>query len=290
MNSVKYLGEEFFYQQQEEKEEKIIIGSCNGSGSVVNAVSLFPSLISLTLRNMINIEEWVAPPAIHNSFPFIENLDISECQKLRSTPKSFFSLKELRLYSIGNSKSLSSIFSTTGGLTSLTFIIIDCYQNLYIPLGVLLRNITPNLQDLRINNFPKFQGFVEDDDLNNYNNKDGDDDDEKVTLSFSCPEINSNSNNRSNSLRSLTFTDCPVLTLLPDLRSFTSLRELTIWDCHKLKESIPYDLKTLTFLEDLGFDFTQSEYEYPEDPADKSLSILNRFEEDSDETICRYKK
>ncbi|XP_026417169.1 disease resistance protein RGA2-like [Papaver somniferum] len=61
-------------------------------------------------------------------------------------------------------------------------------------------------------------------------------------------------------LEVLEIVDCPVLTLLPDLRLQTSLRKLTIWKCEKLKESIPYDLKkSLTFLEKLEIDFIQKD-------------------------------
>ncbi|XP_026398649.1 putative disease resistance protein RGA1 isoform X2 [Papaver somniferum] len=259
MKSVKCLGEGFYYQQ-EEKEEGRVISSSNGSGSAVNAntVSLFPSLIVLEIWQMENLEEWVARLLIYNSFPSMEKLEIEYCPKLRSIAISFPFLKELILKDT-NTKAVTSMFAT-GGLTSLTSIDISYSPELiYIPLGALLRSITPNLQKLSIQYCSKFQGFLEDDDLNNYNNrKDGDEEaflyaSEINSNSFSCPEINSNSNNRSNSLRSLYLDDCPVLT-------FTSLRDLTISDCYKLKESITYHLKlSLAFLEVLDVDFSGSE-------------------------------
>lgn len=154
------------------------------------------------------------------------------------------------------------------------------------PSGVLLQNTTRKLQKLYIHDCAKFRGFlgvddlnnllflIGNDDINNYNNKDEDDDDFEEILSFSCPRINSNSNNRSNSLRSLHLSTCPVLTVLPDLRSFTSLRQLTIWKCDKLKQSIPYDLKNaLTFLEELKVDYIQREDEQLEDPTGKDKLI-----------------
>ncbi|XP_026430908.1 putative disease resistance protein RGA3 [Papaver somniferum] len=271
MDSVKVLGGEVNYQQDEEVE---FIGN-------VGTMSLFPSLVHLEIRNMKNLTEWVTPLPIYNSFPCIYKLNIQGCRKLRSTPDLFSFLKELRLQ-FTTGKAVNLMFAT-GRLTSLTYIEIHyCSKLRFLPLGILLQKATPNLQKLQISECNQFQGFVEDSDLNDVKDGDGDvdsdndtDDGSETILSFSCPKINTNSNNTSNSLRSIFLSDCHVLTLLPDLRLFTSLRKLYISCCTKL-ESIPYDLKTLTFLEDLVFDFIQSEYEHPEDPADKSLRIANR--------------
>ncbi|XP_026437133.1 putative disease resistance RPP13-like protein 1 [Papaver somniferum] len=260
MRSVKCLGEEFYYQQHEEgrisNSGRNGIGSCSAASPTTG--SLFPSLIVLQICQMENLEEWVAPPLqIYNSFPFLEKLEIKRCPKLRSTPNSFPFLKKLVLCDT-NSKEVASILST-GGLTYLTSIDISYSPELrYLPQGVLLQNITPNLEELSIDGCPKFQGFLQDNDLNNYNNGRQGDRDFETILSFSCPEINYSNSNKS--LRSIYFNDCPVLTLLPDIRSFTSLQKLAILKCDKLKESISYDLKTLTFLKELKFDFIQSEY------------------------------
>lgn len=48
----------------------------------------------------------------------------------------------------------------------------DSPKLIYTPLGVLLQNITPSLQQLSIYNCSKFQGFLEDGEHLN-NNKDG---------------------------------------------------------------------------------------------------------------------
>ncbi|RZC48300.1 hypothetical protein C5167_041244 [Papaver somniferum] len=52
-------------------------------------------------------------------------------------------------------------------------------------------------------------------------------------------------------LEDLSIERCTKLISIPDLRLRTSLRKLNISNCKKLKESIPYDLKDLTFLEEL---------------------------------------
>ncbi|XP_026430901.1 disease resistance protein RGA2-like [Papaver somniferum] len=223
-NSLKCFGEEFYYQQEEQEKEKTISSSSN-------------------------------------SFPSLDTLWIRGCPKLTSIPNSFPFLKILSL-SHTNNKAITSILAT-GGLTSLTnFVIDDSPELTYIPVRVLFQNVTQNLQILSIKRCSKFQGFLEDDDLNIYNNnKEG-------------PEINSNSNYISSSPRLLEMIVCPVLTLLPDLRSITSLRK-----CDKLKESIPYDLKkSLTFLEDLEVDFIQIEDKHLPDPT-SVYDLINLMED-----------
>lgn len=196
MKLVQCLGEEFYYQQEED-EENINCSSSKGSCSTKTAspTSLFPSLIHLSIEDMENLKEWVAPFPTYNSFSSLEKLEIGKCPKLRSTPKSFSFLKELDLI-YTSIKEVTPILAT-GRLTYLTSIFISYSPKLIcVPLGLLLQNITPNLQNLRIMSCSKLQGFRDDDnDLNN--NKD--DEDSEAVPYFSCPEINSN--NSSNSLR-----------------------------------------------------------------------------------------
>ncbi|XP_026377546.1 putative disease resistance protein RGA1 [Papaver somniferum] len=207
MRSVKCLGDEFYYQQEEEEER---IRSYNNPENATTTISLFPSLIRLKLL-MENLEEWVAPQLpIYSSFPSLEKLEISCFRKLRSTPNLFHCLKELQLCDT-NSKAVTSFFATGGRLTSLISVDISHSPELiYIPVGVLLQSVTPNLQQLSIKYCSSFQGFLEEDDLKNYyDNKDGDhEDDFESTQSFSCPKINSKFNNISNSLLSLNLRKC----------------------------------------------------------------------------------
>ncbi|XP_026441997.1 putative disease resistance protein At3g14460 [Papaver somniferum] len=250
MKSVKCLGREFYYQQQEEES------SSTQNSTTTAALSFFPSLVELIINNMENLEEWVAPPSSYvyvDAFPVLETLYMQGCPKLRSAPNSFPSLKELDLHGI-NGKAVNSIFSASRGgcLTSLTSIVIEEYPELiYFPLGALLNNNAPNLHSLCIRNCSKFQGFGDDDDL--YNN--------------------------NNSLRKLELDYCPVLTTLPDLRLWTSLRELTIFKCGKLEESIPYDLKTsLRFLHSLKVDFIQREEGQLSDRDEYVSRLINLME------------
>ncbi|XP_026431047.1 disease resistance protein RGA2-like [Papaver somniferum] len=225
MKSVKCLGEEFYYQQEVKEEERI-----SSSRSNVTTISLFPSLNELNIYCMENLEDWGAPQLpIYNSFPSLEKLVILECPKLRSTTNSFSFLKALR-FDDTNDEAVISILDT-GRLASLTSLSITNSPELtHISLGLVLQKLAPNLQRFNIFYCHRFRGFLE----------------------------HGAQNNNSNSLRSLGLFSCPVLILLPDLRSWTSLQKLTILDCGILGESLPYDLKeSLTFLEELKVDFIQ---------------------------------
>ncbi|XP_026405488.1 putative disease resistance RPP13-like protein 1 [Papaver somniferum] len=229
LKSVKCLGREFYCQQQHEEEK----GGNNTQKSTTTTVSFFPSLVELVISDMQNLEEWVAP-VNENSFPLLEKLNLQYRRKLKSVPNSFPSLKQLHLVAT-NDKEVNSILSATargGCLKYLTSIQIDhSPEMIYFPLGILLQNKTPNLHSLLINYCSEFQGFRDDDDHlnNNYSNS---------------------------SIQRFEIYSCPVLTSLPDLRLWTSLRKLVLRKCDKLKESISYDLKTsLSSLDSLHVDF-----------------------------------
>ncbi|XP_026421663.1 putative disease resistance protein RGA1 [Papaver somniferum] len=112
MRSVERLGDEFHYQQE---EERISTNGNSNSGSTENltAISSFPSLIRLSIREMHNLIEWVSPLPIDKSFPFLVTLEIQKCPKLRSTPNSYTFLKVLNLIDT-NSKAVTSILATRG--------------------------------------------------------------------------------------------------------------------------------------------------------------------------------
>ncbi|XP_026417015.1 putative disease resistance protein RGA1 isoform X2 [Papaver somniferum] len=245
MKSIKCLGEEFYYQQENREEEEE-----SSSSDTAKRSSLFPSLVELKIRELENLEEWVAPPLSSSScFPSLETMEITNCKRLKIIPIiSFSSLKTLILWGT-NDNMVNSLLNRTGGegcLPSLTSIEISYSPDLiYLPpLGALLQRGTPNFWSLEIRYCSNFQGFRDDGDNRNNNDK--------------------------SSIRSLCLEDCPALTSLPDLRLCTSLRKLTIWNCDKLKnkESIPYDLKkSLTFLDVLKVDFIQRDegVSFPDD-------------------------
>ncbi|XP_026431666.1 putative disease resistance protein RGA1 [Papaver somniferum] len=195
MYSVKHLGTEFYYQPEERQEEDNSI-----QNSTTTAISsVFPSLVKLSISNMENLEEWVAHPSSHSfvdSFPLLEKLNMKDCPNLRIAPNSFPSLKELKLWQT-NGKAVNSIFGGGGCLTSLTSIdISESPELIYFSLGALFQENTPNLRSLKISNCTEFEGFRENDDPNN----------------------------NDSSLHKLELWWCPVLTALPDLRLWTSLR------------------------------------------------------------------
>ncbi|XP_026430722.1 putative disease resistance protein RGA3 [Papaver somniferum] len=247
MKSVKCLGREFYYQQQQEEEQ-----SSSSHDSTSTTSSLFPSLVRLRIMDMKNLEEWVSPPS--SSFPLLEDLYMKDSPKLRSAPNSFPSLKVLGLYNT-NGNAVNSILSASrvASLASLTYI--DIYESpelIFFPLGALFQRNTPNLQSLLIRDCSELQGFRDEDD-------DG---------------LNNNGNI---SLHKLEIVKCPALTSVPDLRLWTSLRELEINMCDKLKESIPYDLKTsLPFLKSLKVDFIQREDKRLGDP--RNVGLINLME------------
>ncbi|XP_026417230.1 putative disease resistance protein RGA1 [Papaver somniferum] len=234
MNAVECLGHEFYHHEDETGED-----GEERSSSVGSFITLFPSLIELDLYCMENLEEWVAPPPPYISFPVLETLSI-ECDKLGSTPDTFPSLKKLTLEAATFQLVIS--MASRDLMSSLTSICLkDSPEVQYFPLDVLLNNNI--IQSLKIQCCDNFRGFIlldRDDDMNEYE-----------SLS-EFPENYCTMGN--NSLRSLLLDRCPEIIVLPDLRSWTSLRKLGIMGCDELVESLPYDLKSLDFIEKLSFD------------------------------------
>ncbi|XP_026424091.1 disease resistance protein RGA2-like [Papaver somniferum] len=188
---------------------------------------LFPSLLELRIESMDNLEEWVAPPpAYRNSFPCLRSLIVRSCCKLRTTPiSSFSSLSSLELCNT-NDKAVGSILASLAGEQIHCLSIEDSPDLIFFPI-----HNNSQLQSLSISRCSKFQGFL------------------LVNREEACSR---NSNNSY--LYSSKFTDCPALTSLPDLHSWTSLRKLWINNCDKLKDSIQYDLKSYKSLDTLFVD------------------------------------
>ncbi|XP_026387799.1 putative disease resistance protein RGA4 isoform X2 [Papaver somniferum] len=253
--SLKSLGDEFYYQGSSQRDEES--GSSTENFTVTTATTLFPSLTYFGILNMCALEEWVDSPPTCISFPSLKRLCIDGCERLRTTPSSFSSLEALELKST-NSRILSSILNSRGGgLASLTSI--DIYfspELICFPLGVL-QNST-HLHSLRIYGCINFQGFRP---------QDG----SEVVLLSASPEVNGTA--FSSSLHLLQLEDCSVLTYLPDLRLCTSLRELYIKGCNKLKNAIPYDLSSLTFVKDLQVHFVE-EYDGCKELESRSRMIM----------------
>lgn len=165
----------------------------------------------------------------------LRELTIKYSSKLTGIPWLPF-LEDLWLRGIGH-QLVSSVGRTQ---TSVKWLYLQELEDLiYFPISILQSNC--NLRRLHIDNCNKFQGFRVNEDQQNEN---------EVTLL--SPQLH------SGCIQELEFRDCPVLKFLPDLREWTTLRKLTIKKCPELKESLAYDLKSLSFLETLDVDFLEN--------------------------------
>ncbi|XP_026451186.1 disease resistance protein RGA2-like [Papaver somniferum] len=188
----------------------------------------FPSLIELHLNDMLHLEE------LCYSYHCLQDLRIRGCKRLTEIP-SFPSLKILLLKNKIDPKLVCSVGRSQ---TSLTGLWINYVEDLiYFPVSILQNNC--NLQTLHILECSQFQGF-----------RVTDDEDENVASLYGHEHF-------SGSLEKLKIYDCPALKFLPDLRGWTSLRELVIFNCPQVKESLTYDLRELSSLENLLVDFIQ---------------------------------
>ncbi|XP_026388935.1 putative disease resistance RPP13-like protein 1 [Papaver somniferum] len=191
----------------------------------------FPSLVELHLCGMFSLEDMrCSPPSAS-----LRHLWITNNTKLIEIP-SFPSLKTLYLKDINH-----QLVSTVGRAhTSLTRLDLENVKELvYFPLNLLLRNC--NLDYLSIEKCNEFQGFQVNEDQENEN------EDTLLRSEF-----------HGGSLQTFYLGDCPVLKFLPDLRKWTSLQALTIRNCPEAKESLTYDIKSLSFIESLNVNFTES--------------------------------
>ncbi|XP_026432106.1 putative disease resistance protein RGA3 isoform X2 [Papaver somniferum] len=184
----------------------------------------FPSLIILDIEDMFLQELCYSYPS-----PFLQFLGIFGCKRLTEIP-SLPCLLHMGLEKIDP----KLVYSVGRSQTSLTTLFLENIDGLvYFPISILQNN--SNLRILKIEGCNQFQGFGITDYDKNENQV--------------APGV------YSSSLQDLRFYDCPVLQFLPDLRGWTSLRKLAIFNCPQVKESLTYDLKSLSFLEGLRVDF-----------------------------------
>ncbi|XP_021814640.1 putative disease resistance protein RGA3 [Prunus avium] len=162
--------------------------------------SSFPALKSLTIYKARNITEW--PEADIVVFPCLESLCLWNCDKLRSAPSHFPSLKKLEIYSMGSGMPVANISNKLTTLTSLTIRKISGLVSL--PDGMLKNN--KNLAYLEIQDCQELTCIAPPD------------------LVGSCAF-----------LESLHISKCPILAYLPDGLLTTSLKNLTVQDCDSLQ-------------------------------------------------------
>ncbi|XP_021814693.1 putative disease resistance protein RGA4 [Prunus avium] len=163
----------------------------------------FLALKSLTISEARNLTEWPENGIL--VFPCLEKLCLLNCDKLRSAPSHFPSLKKLVIDSMGSGKPITNISNKLTTLTSLTIKSIRGLASL--PEGMLKDN--KNLAYLEIKDCQELTCIAPPD------------------IVGSCAF-----------LESVHISKCPILAYLPDGLLTTSLKNLIVQDCNSL-ELIP---------------------------------------------------
>ncbi|XP_016649998.1 PREDICTED: disease resistance protein RGA2-like [Prunus mume] len=161
--------------------------------------SSFPALKRLNIYYAKNLTEW--PQGEIVVFPCLEELLLTDCDKLRSAPSHFPSLKKLVINSMGSCMPIANISNKLTTLTSLTIRKISGLVSL--PEGMLKNN--KNLAYLEIED---------------------------------CQELTRIAPNVVGScafLESVRISKCPILAYLPDGLLTTSLKNLIVQDCNSLQ-------------------------------------------------------
>ncbi|XP_026432094.1 putative disease resistance protein RGA3 [Papaver somniferum] len=208
----------------------------------------FPSLLTLELSDMVLLEE------LSNSYPScLQKLIIDGCKSLTEIP-SFPSVTELKLVKV-DSKLVCSVGRSQTFLANLVLENIE--ELIYFPIRILQNNC--NIQSLYIDGCNQLEGF-------------GVIDDEKKNM---VPLYGHGL--YTGSLQKLYLIDCPIFKFLPDLRGWTSLGGLIIFNCPQVKESLTYDLRDLSFLKELRVDFIQRD-EKRGDPTTTTelINLMNK--------------
>ncbi|BFG21380.1 hypothetical protein CerSpe_076540 [Prunus speciosa] len=162
--------------------------------------SSFPALKRFSISNARNLTEW--PEADIMLFPCLEELFLRNCDKLRSAPSHFPSLKTLEIDSMGSGIPIANISNKLTTLTSLTIRKISGLVSL--PEGMLKNN--KNLAYLRIEDCQELTCIAPPDKVG------------------SCAF-----------LESVRISKCPILAYLPDGLLTTSLKKLIVQDCNSLQ-------------------------------------------------------
>ncbi|OVA05271.1 hypothetical protein BVC80_441g7 [Macleaya cordata] len=259
MNAVKRLSYEFYGLETGT--------TTTTTDTSKKAITAFPSLKKLTLKRMLNLKEWVEPPALlfSYSFPCLEELIIKSCPRLTTLPILFPSLIKDDEMLNSNDMAVRSMMRSNN-LTSLNYLEIRIGLT-YLPQELLQNN--DHLQSLVIWDCPLFQGFL----------SSMEEDEEVLQEQVSNPHLKNSS--KSISLEPTEISDYPLQTIVPEVQGLTSLRSLTIGYCKELK-SIPEDLLCLTSLKEMEIGYLSDElnsFLFPNENEDenKSSNIQDRF-------------
>ncbi|KAJ4967975.1 hypothetical protein NE237_014676 [Protea cynaroides] len=218
MRKVKCLGQEFYFSSN----SRTIGGGGATSSSYSPSVSrtvAFPSLKVLRLLEMRNLVEWFE---VSPSFPYLEELVVYSCPKLKITPSHFPSLKTLR-FAATNEMALRSLSSN---LITLNILEISGCQDLKSVPERLLQNNAHVLWRLLIENCPELETIF----------PEGQEGSPALPLLVFL------------SLKELLIKECPLVEPLPSLCGMTSLQWLELIGFEGLK-SLPEGLQGLTMLE-----------------------------------------
>ncbi|ONI22169.1 hypothetical protein PRUPE_2G111800 [Prunus persica] len=162
--------------------------------------SSFPVLKRLKIYNARNLTEWLESGIV--VFPCLEELVLRNCDKLRSAPSHFPSLKTLKIHSMGSGMPIANISNKLTTLTSLTIRKISGLVSL--PEGMLKNN--KNLTYLEIEDCQELTRIASPD------------------VVGSCALLDS-----------VRISNCPILAYLPDGLLTTSLKKLVVQDCNGLQ-------------------------------------------------------
>ncbi|KAK9090808.1 hypothetical protein Sjap_023985 [Stephania japonica] len=239
-----------------------------GDASVMNAnEALFPSMKTLTLSNLPNLEDWIVGVEKEKESlvcPCLEYLSITNCPKLKGLPQ----LQTLQSLTIHGDNMI--LLRSVENLTSLTSLHIADFKEAETLPDILARNDHNSLlRLLEISSMPRLQflsnGFF--DNLDSLGNLRISNCDELTCLPESLWNLTSllsidisscgieslpmgglRLGGLSNSLERLWIQNCPELTSLPEeLQYLTGLEQLRIGGCSKLTSS-PEELQYLTSL------------------------------------------
>ncbi|XP_043705568.1 putative disease resistance protein RGA4 [Telopea speciosissima] len=248
MKKVKCIDQEFYYcSNNNNNNNNTTTGASSSSSGTMVA---FPSLKTLRLDNMPNLVEWLE---VLPSFPSLEQLGVSLCPKLETTPSQFLSLKWLEFGADTNKMALKLLSSN---LISLNYLTISwCRVLQSVPEGLLQNNATV-LHELCFREHPELETI--------FPSKEEEVEEGQVVGSSSPHHhLQQPLLLVFPSLQSFEIINCPLIKTFPDLQGMTSLRRLELTGFKELK-SVPVEgLKWLTMLETLEIGRVDTEFCHP---------------------------